>query len=116
MSRSKWKGPYIDYILLSKILNKKNQSDVILTKSRNSVILPNCVGINFKIYNGKSFYSFKVTKNMIGYKFGEFAPTRKQFSTYQKKKTVLVNRTLLLDHKLGNLMDDLIIKTLKYFL
>ena len=86
MSRSKWKGPYIDHRLLSKILNQKNTNEAIFTKSRNSVILPNCVGVNVKIYNGKSFYSFKVTKSMIGYKFGEFSPTRKQFSFKKSKK------------------------------
>ena len=48
MSRSKWKGPYINYLLLNKVLNKKNKK-IILTKSRSSVIVPNCVGITFKM-------------------------------------------------------------------
>ena len=85
MSRSKWKGPYINNILLKKILNN-TPSEVILTKSRSSVIVPNCVGINFKIYNGKNLHLLKVTDNMIGYKFGEFSPTRKNFSFKKKKK------------------------------
>ena len=85
MSRSKWKGPYINNILLKKILNN-TPSEVILTKSRSSVIVPNCVGITFKIHNGKSFYSLKVVENMVGYKFGEFSPTRKAFSFKKQKK------------------------------
>ncbi|MFZ4126243.1 MAG: ribosomal protein S19 family protein, partial [Rickettsiales bacterium] len=34
------------------------------------------VGLTFGVYNGKKFIPVLVTEEMIGHKFGEFAPTR----------------------------------------
>lgn len=81
MSRSKWKSPFVNSNLLDKI--KLTAKKEILTKSRNSTILPSFVGRYFKIYNGKVFHEILITEKMIGYKLGEFSPTRKQFS-YKK--------------------------------
>ena len=50
MSRSKWKIPFVN----SNLLDKIKLTAKILTKSRNSTILP-FVGRYFKIYNGKVF-------------------------------------------------------------
>ena len=77
MSRSKWKSPFVNSNLLDKI--KLTTKKEILTKSRNSTILPSFVGKSFKIYNGKVFHKILITEKMIGYKLGEFSPTRKQF-------------------------------------
>lgn len=49
------------------------------TKIRNLIILPNNVGKNFYVHNGKSYAKILITKEMIGYKFGEFVKTRKAF-------------------------------------
>jgi len=78
MSRSKWKGPFVDTNLLNKtkLINSKKD---ILTKSRNSTIIPSFVGKSFKIHNGKVFHKILITEKMIGHKLGEFSPTRKQF-------------------------------------
>ena len=73
MSRSKWKGPYLEKSLLSYKKNLKN-------KSKNSEIVSKFVGFEFAIYNGKSFSKLPVNGNMIGHKFGEFVSTRKKFS------------------------------------
>jgi len=35
------------------------------------------VGHNFLIHNGKNFNSLQPTSEHIGYRFGEFAPTRR---------------------------------------
>jgi len=82
MSRSKWKGPFVDSNLLNEI-NCISTKKIFLTKSRNSTIIPSFVGKCFKIYNGKIFHKIIVTEKMIGYKLGEFSPTRKPFS-YKK--------------------------------
>ena len=37
------------------------------------------------IYNGKSFISLKITEDMVGHKFGEFATTRRK-PQHKKKK------------------------------
>ena len=78
MSRSKWKGPFVSNNLLSKTIKNKNKKEII-TKSRNSTILPSFLGKSFKIHNGKIFHKILITEKMIGYKLGEFSPTRKKF-------------------------------------
>lgn len=82
MSRAKWKGPYLKKSLIKVVYKKKKE---IATTPRNIVIIPFFVGKTFFIYNGKTFIKIKITHDMVGHKFGEFSPTRKQF-TYKKKK------------------------------
>ena len=78
MSRSVWKGPFVDGYLLKKAEKVRNagRNEVIKTWSRRSTILPQFVGLTFGVYNGKKFIPVLVTENMIGHKMGEFAPTR----------------------------------------
>jgi hypothetical protein len=44
--------------------------------SRRSTILPQFVGLTFGVYNGHKHIPVYVTEDMVGHKFGEFAPTR----------------------------------------
>jgi small subunit ribosomal protein S19 len=78
MARSVKKGPFIDDHLLKKITKAKDTNDkkVIKTWSRRSTIFPEAVGLTFAVHNGKKFVPVYVTENMIGHKYGEFAPTR----------------------------------------
>ena len=39
----------------------------------------NFVGVSFLIYNGKKFIPITISEDMVGHKFGEFAPTRQFF-------------------------------------
>ena len=57
MSRSVWKGPFVDPSLLKKVEKLKTQSNPtpIKTWSRKSTVIPEFVGISFLIYNGKKF-------------------------------------------------------------
>lgn len=87
MSRAKWKGPYIEKFLLEKIKKSSNYfNNEIKTFSRKSFITPKFIGLSFKVYNGKTFLKVKVTEEMVGYKLGEFSPTRKKFTFKKKKK------------------------------
>jgi small subunit ribosomal protein S19 len=52
------------------------RNQVIKTWSRRSTILPQFIGLTFGVYNGKKFIPVSVNEDMIGHKFGEFAPTR----------------------------------------
>ena len=81
MSRSVWKGPFVDPSLIKKVEKLKNQANPtpIKTWSRKSTIIPEFVGISFLIYNGKKFIPIKISEEMVGHKLGEFSPTR-QFS------------------------------------
>jgi small subunit ribosomal protein S19 len=78
MPRSTWKVPFVDGYMLKKARDYLNSSkkQVVKTWSRRSTILPQFVGINFAVYNGKKFVAVTVTEGMVGHKFGEFAPTR----------------------------------------
>ncbi len=44
--------------------------------SRRSTILPQFVGLTFGVYNGSKHVPVSVNEDMVGHKFGEFAPTR----------------------------------------
>ena len=82
MTRSKWKGPYVNPNDL-KNLTKKQYN---YTASRNTEIIPKFIGLNFKIHNGKTYLNFTPTYQMIGHKFGEFIFTRSNFSFKKKNK------------------------------
>ena len=81
MSRSIWKGPFVDPSLLKKVEKNKDKSITtpIKTWSRKCTIIPEFVGVSFLIHNGKKFIPIKISEEMVGHKLGEFCPTR-QFS------------------------------------
>jgi small subunit ribosomal protein S19 len=78
MARSVKKGPFIDAHLLKKVVkaNESGDKKPIKTWSRRSTILPDMIGLTFNVHNGRNFVPVLVTENHIGYKLGEFAPTR----------------------------------------
>jgi small subunit ribosomal protein S19 len=78
VARSIKKGPFVDDHLLAKVLEalKSKSKRIIRTWSRRSTIVPECVGLTFAVHNGKKFVPVFVEENMVGHKFGEFAPTR----------------------------------------
>src|SRR3569833_2057162 len=78
MTRSVWKGPFVDGYLLRKAeaARASGRHDVIKIWSRRSPILPQFVGLTFGGYNGQKHVPVRVTEEMVGHKFGEFSPTR----------------------------------------
>ena len=78
MSRSVWKGPFVDPSLIKKVEKLKGKTNVapIKTWSRRCTIIPEFVGYSFLIYNGKKFIPIKISDEMVGHKLGEFSPTR----------------------------------------
>ena len=78
MPRSVKKGPFYDDYLMKKIqrLDSRGEKRPIKTWSRRSMIMPDFVGHTFAVHNGNKFIPVYVTENMVGHKFGEFAPTR----------------------------------------
>ena len=81
MSRSIWKGPFVEESLIKKAEKQKNETNKrpIKTWSRKSTIIPDFIGLSFLIYNGKKFIPLTISEDMVGHKFGEFAPTRQFF-------------------------------------
>lgn len=88
MPRSVWKGPFFDGFLLKKAeaVQSTKRKEVIKTWSRRSTIIPQFVGLTFGVHNGQKFIPVFVTENMVGHKFGEFAPTRTFYGHGADKK------------------------------
>ena len=78
MTRSVWKGPFVDGYLLKKAetVQGSGRKDVIKTWSRRSTIMPQFVGLTFGVHNGQKHVPVSVNEDMVGHKLGEFAPTR----------------------------------------
>ena len=62
------------------------RNEIIKIWSRRSTILPQFVGLTFGVYNGHKHIPVLVTEDMIGHKFGEFAPTRTYYGHASDKK------------------------------
>ena len=88
MSRSLWKGPFVDGYLLKKAddMHSSGRKDVIKTWSRRSTIMPQFVGLTFGVYNGAKHVPVLVSEDMVGHKFGEFSPTRNFYGHAADKK------------------------------
>jgi small subunit ribosomal protein S19 len=88
MTRSIWKGPFVDGYLLRKAdaAHGGGRKDVIKTWSRRSTIMPQFVGLTFGVHNGHKHIPVLVSEDMVGMKFGEFAPTRTFYGHAADKK------------------------------
>jgi len=78
MGRSVKKGPYVDPKLFARIqsMNESGEKRVLKTWSRASTIFPEFVGHTIAVHDGRKHVPVYVTEDMVGYKLGEFAPTR----------------------------------------
>lgn len=77
MTRSVWKGPFVDGYLIKKADAARGQRNAaIKTWSRRSTVLPQFVGLTFQVHNGNKFIPVHISEEMVGHKLGEFAPTR----------------------------------------
>ena len=78
MGRSTKKGPFIQKVLLDRILemNKNVEKKVIKTWSRSSTIFPEMIGHTIGVHDGRKHVPVYITEDMVGHKLGEFALTR----------------------------------------
>jgi len=88
MARSVWKGPFFDGYLMKKVdaVRASGRHEMIRIWSRRSTILPQFVGLTFGVYNGQKHIPVMVTEEMVGHKFGEFAPTRSFYGHSSDRK------------------------------
>lgn len=78
MPRSLKKGPYVNPRILKKVQDlKPGDKAIIKVWDRSCTITPEMVGFTFGVHNGRKHENVTVSENMVGHKFGEFAPTRK---------------------------------------
>ncbi len=77
MPRSLKKGPFICAKLYKRVLAVGDiQKKPIKTYSRASMIFPEMIDKTIHVHNGNKFIPIKISDNQVGYKLGEFAPTR----------------------------------------
>lgn len=76
LKRPVWKGPHVVPLPLADALANGTP---IRTNARSCTILPQFVGLNFQVHNGKEYVEIQITDDMVGSKLGEFAATRKRF-------------------------------------
>ena len=78
MSRSTKKGPYVQPVLLKRVIemNEAGEKRILKTWSRSSTIFPEFVDHTFAVHDGRKHVPVYVTEDMVGHKLGEFAPTR----------------------------------------
>ena len=91
MSRSTKKGPYVDERLLKRIeeMNESGEKKVLKTWSRDCTIFPQMVGHTVAVHDGRKHVPIFVVEDMVGHKFGEFAPTRTFRGHSGEKKTTV---------------------------
>jgi small subunit ribosomal protein S19 len=79
MTRSLKKGVFSEVTI--------TPNEIVKVWSRGSMILPIHVNNEVHVHTGKTFHKVKITQEMIGHKFGEFARTRKQ-AIHKKAKVI----------------------------
>lgn len=88
MARSKWKNKFFTFDVWKNImLIKQNNSKKVSKKNKffRSSSIPNCfTSLRINVYKGNIFKKIFITRQLVGYKFGEFLFSRKPFF-YPKK-------------------------------
>ena len=74
-----------NFVKLAKEKIRKGKKSV-RTHRRDLVIVPELVGMRLQIYNGRDFMPVEIIFEMLGHKFGEFAPTRGRAKHTNKDK------------------------------
>ena len=78
MSRSRKKGPYVDFKLYRKVQkqDEAGTKEPMKTWARACTIVPEFVSHTFMVHNGRQHVKVFVTEDMVGHRLGEFALTR----------------------------------------
>ena len=61
---------------ITRAKNKIEKKKAIRTHKRDLIIVPELVGMKIHVYDGRNFVPVDVIGEMLGHRFGEFAPTR----------------------------------------
>ena len=61
---------------VSRCKTKESKKKKIKTHKRDITIVPQLIGMNLQVYNGREFVPMEVVGEMLGHVLGEFAPTR----------------------------------------
>ena len=61
---------------ISRANKKISKNKPVRTHKRDLIVVPGMIGMKIYIYNGRAFLPAEITLEMMGHRFGEFAPTR----------------------------------------
>ncbi len=92
MTRSAWKGTFITKCFFKTKYKKK-------IWCRNSSIPPKLIGQIVSVHNGQKFKNIFITKEKVGFKFGEFVFTRKYTQKYKLKQKKSATKTKVKENK-----------------
>ena len=69
MGRSVKKGPFVQEVLMKRVLqmNEAEEHKVVKTWSRSSTIFPDFVGHTFAVHDGRKHVPVYVTEDMVGH-------------------------------------------------
>jgi small subunit ribosomal protein S19 len=67
----------LENIRRSKKAQKAEEKVIVKTHARDMIILPEMIGVNLLIHNGKEFTPVEIAPEMVGHYLGEFAITNK---------------------------------------
>jgi len=84
MSRSRWKFNYLGQDFLSQL--PMNTEAAIVVQDRATIITLDMVGTLIRVYNGIKFFNVLVENDKVGYRLGEFAPSKKKAARKKKVK------------------------------
>lgn len=57
---------------------RKSRGKFIKTQVRDTVIVPEMIGLKFGVHNGKEYITVDIKPEMVGHRLGEFSQTRKR--------------------------------------
>ena len=86
MTRSLWKGYFLENCFFKKAKTNLN------VWSRKSSIPSNLIGKTVLVHNGKEFKKLLITREKIGFKFGEFVFTRSKMIKPKESKSLVKNK------------------------
>jgi len=91
LARSCWKLKfYTKHLFIKnkkfKKFKNKNVKKKLIIFNKSLPVLKTFIGISVNVYKGNFYRRLKISKYLIGYKFGEFVHTRKPFVYSLKKK------------------------------
>ena len=84
MSRSSWKPLFVHPEILAQSTSSNKEEFILFNRSTR--ITEEMIGFKFYVYNGIRFFSIEVNSEKVGYRLGEFAPTKKKPIPKKKKK------------------------------
>lgn len=61
---------------INRARKKIEKGKQVKTHSRDLIVVPEMIGMRIHIHRGDKFVPIDITPEMLGHKFGEFAPTR----------------------------------------